>query len=85
MIATTVAVFVWFVRPGLRRQRKGIREMANSFRVLRGGSWYFGPRMLWAAYRFRYYPEDRFIICGFRAVCASRTPSAKKGGKGDGN
>jgi formylglycine-generating enzyme required for sulfatase activity len=35
-------------------------------RVLRGGSWFDGPRGLRSAYRIRYTPDFRFFITGFR-------------------
>lgn len=37
-------------------------------RVLRGGSWFTGPRNLRSAYRFRYAPDDRGDNLGFRVA-----------------
>jgi formylglycine-generating enzyme required for sulfatase activity/3',5'-cyclic AMP phosphodiesterase CpdA len=38
-------------------------------RVVRGGSWDFGPGGLRCAYRLRYAPQDRLRDLGFRVVC----------------
>ena len=44
-----------------------------SERVLRGGSWYYSPWGLRAAYRGRYYTGGRFISDGFR-IARTLTP-----------
>jgi formylglycine-generating enzyme required for sulfatase activity len=41
---------------------------SGSFRVLRGGSWFFGPYVVRCAVRVVNAPEDRFIGGGFRLV-----------------
>jgi formylglycine-generating enzyme required for sulfatase activity len=78
--ATASAVFVWFVRPGLRRQRKGIRAMVNNIRVLRGGSWDDFRRGCRSADRIWINPGSRFKLYGFRVV---RVPRITSGGKGN--
>jgi len=37
-------------------------------RVLRGGSWSYGPRLLRAANRIRYNPTFRYYVLGFRVA-----------------
>ncbi|MDE0274082.1 MAG: SUMF1/EgtB/PvdO family nonheme iron enzyme [Gammaproteobacteria bacterium] len=37
-------------------------------RVLRGGSWISSPKYLRSAYRFRYAPDGRYFIVGFRVA-----------------
>ncbi len=37
-------------------------------RVLRGGSWYSGPKAVRSAYRDRAFPESRYSFLGFRVV-----------------
>ena len=44
----------------------------SSRRVLRGGSWYFDPRLLRSANRFSYRPVNRIDLFGFRCVRAPR-------------
>jgi formylglycine-generating enzyme required for sulfatase activity len=39
-----------------------------SFRVVRGGSWLYGPGFLRSSYRKRYGPDDRYIAVGFRVA-----------------
>jgi len=46
-------------------EQKGGNE---SYRVLRGGSWYVNPVVARAAYRFRFLPVDRHNYVGFRVV-----------------
>jgi formylglycine-generating enzyme required for sulfatase activity len=41
----------------------------NSYRVLRGGSWYFDSNLTRAAFRYGYYPVFRDSFIGFRVVC----------------
>ena len=49
-------------------------EQGNcDIRVLRGGSWIFGPRILRSAYRERYPSGNRIYLVGFR-VARSLTP-----------
>ena len=38
----------------------------NDFRVVRGGSWYFGTQGTRAAYRYRDAAASRYISLGFR-------------------
>ncbi|MDR1155277.1 MAG: formylglycine-generating enzyme family protein [Bacteroidales bacterium] len=40
----------------------------GSYRVLRGGSWYFYARYCRSAYRGNYYPDFRYNYVGFRVV-----------------
>ena len=49
---------------------------SGSFRVLRGGSWYFNPINLRAAYRNGGTPTDAYRIIGFR--CVSGFPAAQQ-------
>ncbi len=44
-------------------------EKEGCHRVLRGGSWYYFPAFLRAAYRGRLNPFYRDIGIGFRVVC----------------
>ena len=44
----------------------------GSFRVLRGGSWYFVPKSVRSANRGNYGPADRYGYIGFRVVAVSR-------------
>ena len=37
-------------------------------RVVRGGAWYFGPRLLRASFRFRYLPDNWSDSIGFRCA-----------------
>ena len=46
----------------------------DSFRVRRGGSWFYNPRYCRSAYRNYTYPDDRDFNIGFRVVCAVRGP-----------
>jgi hypothetical protein len=40
----------------------------GSTRVLRGGNWYYRALNCRSAYRFAYYPDDRYPFVGFRVV-----------------
>ena len=40
----------------------------NKLRILRGGSWSYGPRNCRCAYRINTYPDLRFLSYGFRVV-----------------
>ncbi|MFN5195394.1 MAG: formylglycine-generating enzyme family protein, partial [Cyanobacteriota bacterium] len=44
-------------------------------RLLRGGSWYDGPRYCRSAYRHRYLPVYASGSVGFRVVCLPQGPS----------
>jgi formylglycine-generating enzyme required for sulfatase activity len=41
-------------------------EEGCALRVVRGGSWFYGPGLVRSAYRGRYVPDDRDIHLGFR-------------------
>jgi len=43
--------------------------------VLRGGSWISSPKYLRSAYRFRYAPDSRYFIAGFR-MARTRAPDS---------
>ncbi|MCY7391561.1 MAG: SUMF1/EgtB/PvdO family nonheme iron enzyme, partial [Leptolyngbyaceae cyanobacterium CAN_BIN12] len=43
----------------------------NANRVLRGGSWYFNPRICRSATRFNFNPGFDNHSIGFRVVCAA--------------
>jgi len=45
--------------------------MAGSFRVIRGGSWYYGARYCRSAHRSRGTPGSRYNSLGFRLACSS--------------
>lgn len=51
-------------KDGSPREIEG--EGICSHRVLRGGSWYFEPRFVRSANRFRYAPDNRYLIIGCR-------------------
>lgn len=44
-------------------------DTSNAQRVLRGGSWFYGPVNLRSAGRNWHYPDDRYNLVGFRVVC----------------
>ncbi|WP_347239093.1 formylglycine-generating enzyme family protein [Sphaerospermopsis sp. FACHB-1094] len=52
-----------------------INENDNHYRLLRGGSWNYYPRICRSAYRLRFTPVGRYLDVGFRVVCggAGRT------------
>ena len=50
------------------------KESVNA-RLLRGGSWSFGPGGCRSAYRSRAQPDDAFSLVGFRVVCLPQGPS----------
>ena len=45
-----------------------ITDGEDELHVLRGGSWISSPKYLRAAYRFRYAPDVRYFIAGFRVA-----------------
>ena len=47
----------------------GVSDYTNSYRVLRGGSWYYDARCCRVSYRGSYSPGYRVINLGFRLVC----------------
>jgi len=49
--------------------RKKVKSDDRS-RLLRGGSWRSNPRSCRSAFRFRFYPGNRFYFIGFRVVCS---------------
>ncbi|MCK6528240.1 SUMF1/EgtB/PvdO family nonheme iron enzyme [Myxococcota bacterium] len=51
-----------------------VRQEDDTPRVLRGGSWGFGPGGLRAAVRGGYHPRVRLEVIGFRVVCRSPEP-----------
>ncbi len=46
----------------------GENSDAEPVHVLRGGSWISSPKYLRSAYRFRYAPDSRYFIAGFRVA-----------------
>jgi formylglycine-generating enzyme required for sulfatase activity len=44
----------------------------GSYRVLRGGSWYYGARFVRAAFRLRGFPRGRDVYLGFRLARSVR-------------
>ena len=48
---------------------------ADEPRLLRGGSWDFGPRHCRSAFRLRYQPGNADFDVGFRVVCLPQGPS----------
>jgi formylglycine-generating enzyme required for sulfatase activity len=44
-------------------------------KLLRGGSWYYGPRGCRSAYRDHDQPDDANFSVGFRVVCLPQGPS----------
>ncbi len=46
----------------------GVWQGDGATRVLRGGSWYFGPQFARTAFRIRNEPADRSVINGFRVA-----------------
>ena len=47
----------------------------KELRLLRGGSWSYGPRNCRSAYRFRLRPDVAIDFVGFRVVCLPQGPS----------
>lgn len=52
--------------------RVWLTENESSSRLLRGGSWYDGPRNCRSAYRVHIVPDHRISYVGFRVVCSIR-------------
>lgn len=52
-------------------RKNPIIEEASQDRVLRGGSWFFGVRLIRAAFRLGFDPGDRFTTYGFRVALVS--------------
>ncbi|RKT46317.1 SUMF1/EgtB/PvdO family nonheme iron enzyme [Thiocapsa rosea] len=50
------------------RQNRCAPPDSDKPRVLRGGSWYSGPKAVRSAYRDRAFPESRYSFLGFRVV-----------------
>lgn len=51
-------------------------EKTDRNRVLRGGSWFFVPRLCRSACRVNYLPDNRFYSYGFRVVCSAAKDSS---------
>ena len=51
--------------------REDLQADDDIARCVRGGSWGFTHRLARCAFRFRFYPDDRFDVLGFRVVLRS--------------
>lgn len=51
--------------------RAWLTENKKARRVRRGGSWASAPRYCRSAYRYSYFPYDRYSLLGFRIVCST--------------
>jgi serine/threonine-protein kinase len=45
---------------------------SGDYRVLRGGSWYYGATNVRASYRYRNYPDYRYNYVGFRCAMSAQ-------------
>ena len=49
-----------------------LEDEEDGTRVLRGGSWFYDPRLCRSALRNDFYPVVRYVDIGFRVVCEAR-------------